>query len=167
MLKVLSTKLKVDEIDSFTAMAEQQGESKAELLRRLVQDYLNSSGKVDRTASVGGLVPTTSSKKRLPLETTSDVDGLPLSQNRTSKDSLPVYRSEAKGRPEASPKSSISKWWLLSLFLLALWLKSRPSIAVDRSSALITQSPQVDAYGLYTHTVGNTIVYSSSPIPFW
>lgn len=167
MPKVLSPKLKVDEIDSFTAMAEQQGESKAGLLRRLVQDYLNSSGKVDETASIGRPLPTTSSKKRLPVEKTNDADGLPLSQNATSKGSLPVYRSETKGRPVTSPKSSISKWWLLPLFLFALWLKSRPSTAVDRSSALTTQSPQVDAYGLYSYTVGNTTVYSSSPTPFW
>ena len=53
MSKVLSTKLKVDEIDQFTAIAEQQGESKAGLLRRLARDCINSGGKVDREESVG------------------------------------------------------------------------------------------------------------------
>ena len=167
MSKVLSTKLKADEVDRFTAMAEQQGETKSGLLRRLVQDYLNSIGKADRTVPTSEPLPTTSPKKRLLLEKTNDVDGLPLNQNRMPKDSLLVYRSDAKGRPETSPKSSISKGWLLLLLLLAVWLKSRPSIAEDRSSVLTTQSPQVDANGLYTHTVGNTIVYSSSPTPFW
>ena len=166
MLKVLSTKLKADQVDQFTAMAEQQGETKAGLLRRIVQDHL-SSGEADRTASIGGPLLTTSSEKRPPLEKTNDVDGLPLSQNPKSKDSLLVYRTDAKGRPETSPKSSISKGWLLLPLILALCLKSQPSIVVDRSSALTTQSPQVDEHGLYTFRVGNTIVYSSSPIPFW
>ena len=53
MAKVLSTKLKVDEVDRFTTMAVQQGESKAGLLKRLVLDYMNSGGKVDREESVG------------------------------------------------------------------------------------------------------------------
>ena len=166
MPKVLITKLRVDDVDRFTAMAEQQGKIKAGLLRRLVQDYL-SSGKAERTVSIGGPLPTTSSKERLPIEKTNDVDDLPLSQNPTSKDSLFVYRTDTKGRPETSPKSSISKGWLLLLLLLALSLKSQPSIAVDRSSALTTQSPQVDEHGLYTFRVGDTVVYSSSPIPFW
>lgn len=166
-MKVLSTKLKADEADRFTAMAEQQGETKSGLLRRLAQDYLNSSGKADRTASISEPFPATSPKKRLLLEKTNDVNGLPLDQNRMPEDSLLVYRSDAKGRPETSPKSSVSKGWLLLLLLLAVWLKSRPSIAEDRSSALTTQSPQVDANGLYTHTVGNATVYSSSPTPFW
>jgi hypothetical protein len=47
MKKVLSTKLKVDEIDQFTAMAEQRGESKAGLLKSIVLDYMNASSKVD------------------------------------------------------------------------------------------------------------------------
>ena len=166
MAKVLSTKLKVDELDRFTAMAEQQGRTKAGLLKHLVQDYL-SSGEADRTASIGGPLLTTSSEKRPPLEKTNVVSGLSLSQNPTSKDSLLVYRTDAKRRPETSPKSSISRWWLLLPLLLALSVKSQPSIAVDRSSALTTQPPQVDAYGLYAHKVGNTTVYTSSPTPFW
>lgn len=45
--RVLSTKLKVDEIDHFEAVAKQQGLSKAGLLKHLVQDCLNSAGKPD------------------------------------------------------------------------------------------------------------------------
>ena len=166
MSKVLSTKLKADEIDRFTAMAEQQGRTKAGLLKHLVQDYL-SSGEADRTASIGEPILTTSSEKHPPLEKINVVNDLPLSQNPTSKDSLLVYRTDAKGRPETSPKSSISRWWLLLPLLLALSVKAQSSITVDRSSALTTQPPQVDAYGLYAHTVGNSTVYSSSPTPFW
>ena len=40
MLKVLSTKLAVDEVDRFRAAAEQQGLSKAGLLKNLVDEYL-------------------------------------------------------------------------------------------------------------------------------
>ena len=167
MSRVLSTKLQVEEIDRFTALAERQGESKCGLLRHVVQDYLENSGEADRTASIGGPLLTISSEKRPPLEKTNVVNGLPLSQNPTSKDSLLVYRTDAKGRPETSPKSSISRWWLLLPLLLALSVKSQPSIAVDCSSALTTQPPQVDAYGLYSHKVGNTTVYTSSPTPFW
>ena len=167
MLKVLSTKMKADEVDRFAAMAEQQSKTKSKLLGYLVQGYLNSSGKVDCAVSIDGLLPTTSPKKSAPLEKTNDVDSPPLGQNPTSKDSLLVYRTDTKGRPETSPKSSTSKWWLLGLLLLALSAKSQPSTAVDRNSTHTTQLPQVDANGLYAHKVGNSIVYSSSPVPFW
>jgi len=39
MSKVLSTKLAVDEVDRFSAAAEQQGLSKAGLLKNLLLDY--------------------------------------------------------------------------------------------------------------------------------
>ena len=48
--RVLSTKLKVDEIDHFEAVAKQQGISKAGLLRHLVQDCLSSAGKPNRSS---------------------------------------------------------------------------------------------------------------------
>ena len=161
MLKVLSAKLKADEVDRFAAIAKQQRKTKSKLLRCVVQGYLSSHSKVDRTASIDELLPTTSSEKHVPPKKTNDIDSLPPKQNPT------VYRTDIKGRPETSPKSSISIWWLLVPFLLALSVKSQPSTAVDRNSTHITQSPQVDAYGLYAHKVGNTIVYSSSPVPFW
>ena len=53
MKKVLSTKLKVDEIERVTAMAEQRGESKAEFLRNLVLDRINNGGRVDKEESIG------------------------------------------------------------------------------------------------------------------
>ncbi len=81
------------------------------------------------------------------------------------KESLPVYQNHSKGIPETSKHAS--KGWLLLLVLLALWLNSRSSSTVDRESALTTQLPHADEQGLYAHRVGNTIVYSSSPIPFW
>lgn len=167
MSKVLSTKLKEDEVDRFAAMAEQQGKTKSRLLRCVVQGYLSSHSRVDRTPSIDGLLPTTSSEKHVPLEKTNVVNGLPLGQNPTSKDSLLVYRTDAKRRPETSAKSSTSGWWLLVAFLVGFSVKSQPSTAVDRSSAYTTQPPEADAYGLYTHEVANTIVYTSTPTPFW
>lgn len=65
MLKVLSTKLKVEEIDRFAEMAEQQGESKFGLVRRLVLDYLDGGNKADRVASTGTSNPANSSNKGL------------------------------------------------------------------------------------------------------
>ena len=57
MAKVLSTKLKVDELDRFTALASRQGESKAGLLKSLVLDYMNKGGKLDGAESIGGSHP--------------------------------------------------------------------------------------------------------------
>ncbi len=65
MLKVLSTKLKAEEIDRFVEMAEQQGESKSGLVRRLVLDYLDGGSKADRVASTGTSNPANSSNKGL------------------------------------------------------------------------------------------------------
>jgi len=50
----------------------------------------------------------------------------------SSKESLPVYRDDSKGRPEVSTKSTTGKGLLLSIFLLSLWLKYGPSPAIDR-----------------------------------
>ena len=41
MPKVLSTKLTREEVGQFNTVAEQQGQSKASLLKQLVQEYLN------------------------------------------------------------------------------------------------------------------------------
>ena len=188
MPKVLSTKLKVDEVDRFTAIAEQQGESKAGLLRRLVEDYMNSRGTGGGKESTGSTIQTTSSGKSLPSDKTYNRQGLsyhtsplpnkPLpsegfrskdlisiqGQSHTvsptpapvtiglrdianegyrldlpppSKESLPVYQNETKGRPEASTKPSTGNGWLLLMIPLVLWLKSHTSIVVDGKSRLI------------------------------
>ena len=214
MLKVLSTKLKVEEIKRFAEMAERQSESKSALLRRLVLEYLNNYREADRVASTGTSSPANSSEKGLLTEKTNGDDGLVLSQNRSpvklslsegrrcqdlvslnhqgqagsptsasmgdnrlpnvdhssgslpfDKESPPVYQKYYKGISETSRHAS--KGWLLLLILVALWLNSRSSSTVDRESAFTTQLTHANEQGLYAHRVGNTIVYSSSPIPFW
>ncbi len=67
MLKVLSTKLEVEEMDRFAEMAEQLGESKSGLARRLLLDYVDGGSKADRVASTGPSNPANSSKKGLLL----------------------------------------------------------------------------------------------------
>ena len=67
MLKVLSTKLEVKEMDRFAEMAEQQGESKSGLARRLLLDYMDGDSKADRVASTGTSNPANSSNKGLLL----------------------------------------------------------------------------------------------------
>ncbi len=67
MSKVLSTKLKVEDVDRFTAMAERQGKSKSGLLRRLVLGYLDGGSKADRVASTDTSNPANSSNKGLLL----------------------------------------------------------------------------------------------------
>jgi len=185
MQKVLSTKLDVDELDRFTAAAKRQGKSKAGLLRHLVQGYLNSVDKVDFGAPSLGQHPTTPPKQTISMEGAIDESGLPLAHRSTirslstaninhpsdplpsAKDSLTVDHSRSKGKPQAPPKPSISQGWLLLLVLLALWLRSPPSTAASRESVSTTPLPQADAYGLYAYRVGDTVVYSASPIPFW
>ena len=83
MTKVLSTKLKVDEIDQFTAMAEQRGESKAGLLKSIVLDYMNASSKVDPKKSTS--IP----HSGVPLKD----DILPDKTNHIHKLSLPTSPS--------------------------------------------------------------------------
>jgi hypothetical protein len=65
MLKVLSTKLKVEEINRFAEIAEQQGETKSGLSRRLVLEYLDNYSEADRVTSTGTSSPANYSEKGL------------------------------------------------------------------------------------------------------
>ena len=67
MPQVLSTKLKLEDVDRFAEMAKRQGESKSGLLRRLVLDCLDGGSKGDRVASTGTSDPANSSNKGLLL----------------------------------------------------------------------------------------------------
>ncbi len=51
MSKVLSTKLAVDEVDRFNTMAEQQGLSKAGLLKHLVKEYLGGRNEESKAST--------------------------------------------------------------------------------------------------------------------
>ena len=52
MLRVLSTKLRVDQVESFQKEAEAQGETKSGLLKRLVQEFLKSADRVEELIPV-------------------------------------------------------------------------------------------------------------------
>ncbi len=65
MSKVLSTKLKVEDVDRFVEISERQGELKSGLLRRLVLDYLDGGSKADRVASTATSNSDNSSNKGL------------------------------------------------------------------------------------------------------
>ncbi len=67
MLKVLSTKLKLEDVDRFAEMAAQRGESMSGVLRRLALDYVDGGSKADRVASTDPSNPANSSKKGLLL----------------------------------------------------------------------------------------------------
>ncbi len=67
MQKVLSTKLKEEEMDRFAEMAKQQGESKSGLARHLLLDYLDDGSKAARVASTDTSNPANSSNKGLLL----------------------------------------------------------------------------------------------------
>ncbi len=82
MSKVLSTKLTVDEIERFNTVAKQQGLSKAGLLKRLAQEYLDESNKVDRFSGVSEPNHNSSSKKGQLLEQ-YDSRNLPLASMAT------------------------------------------------------------------------------------
>ena len=185
MQKVLSTKLNVDELDRFTAAAKKLGKSKAGLLRHLVQDYLDRVDEVDLVVSSLGQHPTTPPEKAISMEGAIAEGGLPSAHSSTirspsradvnhpsellpsAKDSLTVDHSRSKDKPQASPKSSISQGWLLLLVLFALWQRSKSSNDASGESVSTTPSPQPNADGLYAYKVGDTVVYSSSPTPFW
>jgi len=124
MSKVLSTKLRVGDIDRFTAMAKQQGESKSGLLRRLVLDYLKSYGNGDKAAPCGTPHPDKSSERSLPPEKTNNVENVNCHSNSllSSEDNVLDYHINSKDRPESSLKHSTSKHRVLLLVLLVLWL---------------------------------------------
>ena len=117
MAKVLSTKLKVDELDRFTTIAKQQGKSKAGLLKRLVLDYMNSGGKVDREESVGRSQPTVPAGEDPQLDKTNQSTGISRCTNSLSCKSLsneglhsknPIYIHHRHSTGSATAASVIS-----------------------------------------------------------
>ena len=145
MLKVLSTKLKLEDVDRFAEMAEQQGESRSELLRHLVMDYLDGGSKADRVASTGTSNPASSSKKGLllhgdGLHIHEDVDR-PLNPPLLPIGRQPVYHNAEPGRPVTSPKRSSGIGWLIFGGLL---LES--TTAVDRAAVPVRRKPLMGTY---------------------
>jgi hypothetical protein len=170
MLKVLSTKLEVEEIDRFAEIAEQQGESKSGLVRRLVLDYLDGGSKADRIASTGTSDPANSSNKGLLIhgeglhshqpqtktqKCASAVDsGLQIHENvdRPLNPALlpinrqPVYHNTEPSRPATSPKQSSGIGWLILLVLLIWGLRSTSVDTVDHAPRRLAQGIGLGIY---------------------
>ena len=150
MGKVVSTKLTVEELDQFTAMVEQQGETKSGLVRRLVLDYLDGGSKADRVASTGTSNPASSSKKGLllhgeGLHIYEDVDR-PLNPPLLPIGRQPVYHNAEPGRPATSPKRSSGIGWLIFGGLLVGGLLLESTTAVDRAAVPVRRKPLLGVY---------------------
>ena len=81
MTKVVSTKLQVDELERFTVMAEQQGETKAGLLRRLILEHLSNGDKVKDVDPAGRSDLYERVIKGLPVKKTGNSDCQSSCQN--------------------------------------------------------------------------------------
>jgi hypothetical protein len=176
MLKVLSTKLKVEEIDRFSEMAEQQGESKSRLIRRLVLDYLDGGSK-EEVGSTGTSNPANSLNKGLLIhgeglnseylpsvhhqpqaktqKCTSVVDsGLPIHEDvdRPLNPALlsisrrSVYHIAEPGRSATSPKQSSGRGWLIFGGLLVCGFMLESTTAVDRAADPVRRKPLLGVY---------------------
>lgn len=175
MSKVLSTKLKEEEMDRFAKMAEQQGESKSGMVRRLVLDCLDGGSKANRVASTDTSNPANSSNKGLLIhgeglnseylppvhhqpqtktqKCTSVVDsGLPIHEDvdRPLKPPLlPIsrhYHNAEPGRPATSPKRSSGIGWLIFGGLLVLGLGSGSTTAVGGAAEPVRRKPLLGVY---------------------
>ncbi len=147
-------------------MAEQQGESKSALLRRLVLDYLDGSSKADRVASTGTSNPADSSNKGwLTLGEGLNSEYLPpvhhQPQTKTQKctsavdSGLSIHEDVDRplnppllpiGRPATSPKRSSSIGWLVLLGLLVLGRGSGSTTAVDCAAEPVRRKPLLGVY---------------------
>jgi hypothetical protein len=148
MLKVLSTKLPTDQAERFQAVAKVQGESKSSLLKRLVQEYLQSADEAvelipaSRPHQVAVLDKGLTSKHlrqdphQKPTETLRSNSGLdsglpgnagvdrPLNPAPLSTGRQPVYHNTEAARSDNPPEQSsgIGALICLGLALLILWL---------------------------------------------
>ena len=175
MSRVLSTKLKTEEIDRFAEMAEQQGKSKSGLLRSIVLDYMDGGSKADKVASTDISNPANSSNKDwlihgegleyLPpvhhqpqtkiQKCTSVVDsGLPIHADveRPLNPALlpmgrqPVYHKAEPGRLATSPKRSSGIGWFIFGGLLAGSLLLESTTTVDCATEPVRRKPLMGVY---------------------
>ncbi len=175
MPKVLSTKLKLEDIDRFAEIAKQQGESKSGLLRRLVLDCLDGGSKGDRAVSTDTSDPANSSNKGLLIQgegleylplvhhqpqtktqkCTSVADSSlpihegverPLNPALLSMGRQPVYHNAKPGRPATSPKQSSGKGWIIAGSIAAYILWSESKTAVDCAAEPVRRKPLMGTY---------------------
>ena len=137
-------------------------------------DTSSSSALPDEGLPIGYLplvhrpTPTTMPKSNLEeyigLPSNVDVDARSFFPSPTSR--LPVYHTDAEGRPATSPKSSVGNLLLLGLFLW--WLVgSKSKTAVDHTSSLPAQSPSKVDYDLHARILDNAKAYNERMRKAW
>jgi hypothetical protein len=147
--QVLSTKVSASQAELFQESAEAQGESKASLLRRLVEEYLQSDEKVDELVPASRpnqvavldkgnsvyLPNDTSQKQTRTLTSTSGLDSSlpdnsgvehPLNPAPSSTGRQPVYHNTEAARSDNPPEQSSGIGWLIILVLFVWGLRSMP-----------------------------------------
>jgi len=147
MSKVLSTKLAVDEIDRFNAAAEQQGLTKAGLLKHLVKEYLGNSNEESKTSDNSKLGNSSSLEKRqLPEE--CNRESLPLEkqevlQNEKLEKSL--NRMHSTGRIQNGTQRVAPDWTLVCISCASINSQGEASLTkVPDSKEAITKEPSVE-----------------------
>lgn len=158
-MRTVSCKLDNPTIERLTAVVETQGTTKAQFLKHLILENLNSHGKVEEHAAIGPPESSTSLAPGLRSEKTGS--GAPLSPDRLSSavnshlprrestdphsDSVPsssggqlVDHTTSQGRPSSSPKfikGSLPAWLLFGALALCSQ-RSTSSTAVHRKPLL-------------------------------
>jgi hypothetical protein len=155
-MKVISTKLPVDQVERFQEVAEAQGETKASLLKRLVQEYLQKADRVDELVPAGRpnqvavldkghseYPPRDPHQKQTKtLTSTFGLDsGLPGSAGvdrpfnpaPSSTGRQPVYHNTEAARSDNPPEQSSGIGWLIILVLIVWGLRSMPVDTTGRT----------------------------------
>jgi hypothetical protein len=157
MLKVLSTKLPVDQVERFQEVAEAQGETRSSQLKHLVTEFLQSADKVDELATAGrpnqvAVLDKGLTSKHLrqdphqkPTETLTSASGLDsglpsnagvdrsLNPAPSSTGRQPVYHNTEAARSDNPPEQSSGIGWLIILVLIVWGLRSMPVDTTGRT----------------------------------
>jgi len=161
MLRVLSTKLRVDQVESFQKEAEAQGETKSGLLKRLVQEFLKSADRVEELIPVSihhqvavldkghseysPHYPHQEQTKMLTSTSGPDSDisstcvDHPLNAASLSTSRKPASHNAKQSRSANSPKQPSDIGWLIIMGLLVLGLMSTSAETTGRAPKRLAQ----------------------------
>lgn len=184
MMKVISTKLQVEQVERFQKLAEAQGETKASQLKRLVLEYLQSADEVDepiptsRPHQAAVLAKGLNSqylphdpcqKQTKTLTSTSGLDsGLPsnagadspLNPAPLSTSRQPDFHNAEPGRSATSPEQSSGIGWLILLGLIVWGLCSTPVDTAGRTPKRLAQGIGAGICRQRYHSGYNSNVYT-------